>query len=827
MRKLSENTSRGVISHLARRSVSSSRRRNVFTVITIALSVSFLMVLGLFVLGVQTERIRQVSDMQHVLYMSLSREQAEQIAEEADVSYEMLLKNGSGIEVGSSILQPCYYEYELLKGQDEDMEITRIKEGAYPHQYGEVAVTEEGCRKMGYPVEIGATIQITGITGETENFVITGFLDGEWGNARVYPAAFSRDYAEQGPMLANVPYSAAVQLSGARSMSAEEFRNRVVEIGESHGIARRDINPNNAFEDTLSGNPGSLQNVLIMTGVGAGVLFVSVLVIYSVFYLSVIGRVRQFGQLRTLGMTRRQTEKMVAREGLILCGIGIPLGLAAGLVIGYAVRPGGWSWRNSLLLAGAVILLDLISVRISIRRPAKMASQVSPVEAAGYSGGSAEAANGKRRKKSRRGERSTGGTRKLKRNLSPGGLARISAGRNRRKQALTILSLGIGGILFMLAATYTVSVNEEEYSRTGEFVYGEFDIYLSSNAAEAAEHGYVSLQMENPLNEEFRRELLAVDGVKEVHAFQRREIKWEARNEAVDDFACMFDEEMFQEIQENYADKDSPLQDMTYEDLVKNRQIIVVEGGMKEVFGWELEPGETVQITWDTGTKLQTGEYTVAGLIDSGYYDENPLALWVNMPRELVQEMSGDLNLNDSFVVETEAEKTDQAGEEIRALVEERPSLSMDTLAEAMSRNERMFAVVYGGILGISLFIMGFSFLNLTNTLITNIVTRKQEFAMLESVGMEKKQLFRMVTLEGLLLSVGNAVITLAGGSLAGYAGVLVMRHFDADYMHYHFPGWFFLGYVVVLVILPLVVGRVVLHSFSRQGLTERLRIVD
>lgn len=400
-------------------------------------------------------------------------------------------------------------------------------------------------------------------------------------------------------------------------------------------------------------------------------------------------------------MTRRQTEKMVAREGLILCGIGIPLGLAAGLVIGYAVRPGGWSWRNSLLLAGAVILLDLISVRISIRRPAKMASQVSPVEAAGYSGGSAEAANGKRRKKSRRGERSTGNP-EAETESQPRRSGPYQCGQEPEKAGPDHPFPGNRRNPFMLAATYTVSVNEEEYSRTGEFVYGEFDIYLSSNAAEAAEHGYVSLQMENPLNEEFRQELLAVDGVKEVHAFQRREIKWEARNEAVDDFACMFEEEMFQEIQENYADKDSPLQDMTYEDLVKNRQIIVVEGGMKEVFGWELEPGETVQITWDTGTGLRTEEYTVAGLIDSGYYDENPLALWVNMPRELVQEMSGDLNLNDSFVVETEAEKTDQAGEEIRALVEERPSLSMDTLAEAMSRNERMFAVVYGGILGIS-----------------------------------------------------------------------------------------------------------------------------
>ena len=64
---------------------------------------------------------------------------------------------------------------------------------------------------------------------------------------------------------------------------------------------------------------------------------------------------------------------------------------------------------------------------------------------------------------------------------------------------LTTLSLGIGGVLYMLAAFYVTSTNLEGYARQGEYKYGEFLIGYSYNVAETTEYGEMQLQKEHPL----------------------------------------------------------------------------------------------------------------------------------------------------------------------------------------------------------------------------------------------------------------------------------------------------------------------------------------
>ena len=134
--------------------------------------------------------------------------------------------------------------------------------------------------------------------------------------------------------------------------------------------------------------------------------------------------------------------------------------------------------------------------------------------------------------------------------------------------------------------------------------------------------------------------------------------------------------------------------------------------------------------------------------------------------------------------------------------------------------------MLHGTMLGLSAFIILFSLLNLLNTLITNMVTRKQEFAMLQSIGMSEKQLYQMVQSEGILLAGGNVLLTLVGGTLGGIGMIEVMRHFEAEYMHYHFPLWY-LRKTVLLVVIPIIVSRVVFYFFKKETLVERIRNSD
>ena len=236
---------------------------------------------------------------------------------------------------------------------------------------------------------------------------------------------------------------------------------------------------------------------------------------------------------------------------------------------------------------------------------------------------------------------------------------------------------------------------------------------------------------------------------------------------------------------------------MDYAEMAQKKELIINKNDLvQELFGWEFVVGDKIEITFFNGTENVTEEFTVAGILPSDYEEPSPKWQWLILPEQSVKEIMGNINLTDLLSVSTEKEKEKAVGKAIRELVEENPLLAMETKSrrkETKWKNnstccmERCF--------GLSAFIILFSLLNLLNTLITNMVTRKQEFAMLQSIGMSEKQLYQMVQSEGILLAGGNVLLTLVGGTLGGIGMIEIMRHFEAEYMHYHFPLWYFLVY--------------------------------
>lgn len=110
------------------------------------------------------------------------------------------------------------------------------------------------------------------------------------------------------------------------------------------------------------------------------------------------------------------------------------------------------------------------------------------------------------------------------------------------------------------------------------------------------------------------------------------------------------------------------------------------------------------------------------------------------------------------------------------------------------------------------------------NTLITNIVTRKQELAMLESIGMAKGQIRKMLLSESLLLVFATVGVTLTIGTLCGYVLCKAVYNMGAFYMAFKFPTIFAAAYACVLIIVPLLITFVSMKSFSKEALVERLR---
>lgn len=204
--------------------------------------------------------------------------------------------------------------------------------------------------------------------------------------------------------------------------------------------------------------------MLIAVCIGLVVLFAGVVVIYSIFYISIINRIQYFGQLRTIGTTGKQIKRIVKREGTLLFCIGAPSGLAMGSIFAWILNSEGWSWINFLIWGALIILVEYIAVLYSISKPAKIASKVSPIEAYKTKGVLQKFKTPKH----------------LFRRITPFSMAKMNTSRNRKKFLMTSFSLAISGIIFMVGSTFLTSFNQEAYARNGIMEHGEVRIYFPS-----------------------------------------------------------------------------------------------------------------------------------------------------------------------------------------------------------------------------------------------------------------------------------------------------------------------------------------------------------
>lgn len=94
---------------------------------------------------------------------------------------------------------------------------------------------------------------------------------------------------------------------------------------------------------------------------------------------------------------------------------------------------------------------------------------------------------------------------------------------------------------------------------------------------------------------------------------------------------------------------------------------------------------------------------------------------------------------------------------------------------------------------------------------------------MLESIGMSKGQIRKMLLGESLLLVFVAVGVTMTIGTLLGYVLTHLLYNGGAFYISFKFPTVFALAYTVVLSAVPLLITVVSMHSFSKEALVERL----
>ena len=594
-------------------------------------------------------------------------------------------------------------------------------------------------------------------------------------------------------------FNVYVRVAGEEKLSGDDIAYKAKVVAEDIGINEYEVRINedyiNAMKPDMAVVGGAIAVIII-------VVLSSVLVIYSIFYVSIITKVQEYGKLRAIGATKKQIKSIILREGMVLATIAIPLGLLVGYFIGDVVikkmllmdkyNVGGFS----LPIIISVMIISYITVFISLLKPMKIASKVSPIEAMRYNGEDTS------KKKDREGYSEINIKRLTYANLS----------RNKKRTIITLASLGLSGILFITMATVMSSISAEELAKEG--IAGDFQISLDNftygEGDEPIPSDYNMIQENNPLGKEIRDMLINTSGVDEIII---RESTWTEHEtpsgEIQKGSISGFDEEELKHLEKNLVEGE-----VNYESLKNGEGVIYTFPSYAEENG--IKVGEKVNLTIYDGSKTFEKEFTVEAICYVGGAD-------FRVPNNVLDTMiTTDITSSIDILVSDNAKENIEAM--LKSIAEGNTFIELKTLDAEIKLYEDSLVLIKS--LGYSLVIIigVIGFMNLINTMITSLITRKRELGMLQAIGLSNKQLVRMLQIEGLFYTAGTLGITLTLGNVIGYIAYSAFKNSGASYASYNYPLTQTIILIVSVVLAQLLLTYVISSNFNKQSLVDRVR---
>ena len=279
---------------------------------TIVLASALLSAIVLYGFGVMQETQNRNQKTAQIMYHAISEQQGQELYKQEEIAWVGEFFNAFSEQVNHSTVNFTYANADMLTSQSMPYS------GDLPASENEIVVQESFLDSLGYSNELGQTIQIPFSDGTTHDFKLTGILDVKTGDIGRYTAIISKELVRQqygdGGMI-----DYYIGLKGAQNMSEEEATNYANTLAQQLKISDDNVIVRSTYFNLKDENHGS--DMLFYFLIGFVTFIGSGIVIYSIFYISVASSIRNYGQLRTIGTTKRQIKKMVYREGKLLAGI--------------------------------------------------------------------------------------------------------------------------------------------------------------------------------------------------------------------------------------------------------------------------------------------------------------------------------------------------------------------------------------------------------------------------------------------------------------------------------------------------------------------------
>ena len=836
---------RQILQTLTNRSFRQNRGRNVVAVLAVVLTT--MMFTALFTLAQSMGRnmtemyLRQSGTKAHAGTKQITDEQITQLAAHPDIVHF-----GKSIVLGTA-KNPCLAgrQVELRYGSDQYARdvFAYPTTGRMPEQRDEIALDTQVLARLDIALELGQSVTLEWENG-TDTFTLCGWWEG---NLSSYAdmAWVSEIYALEA--CESVPVPKDGQMLGMRMMGITFSDTKNIDA-KTQKVLRESGLTELSFQTNLAYTPEVQSSILMenlpMYGGMVLVFLAGYLMIYNVFQISVAADIQFYGKLKTLGTTNKQLKKVVYGQGNRLSAIGIPMGLVAGYVLGVLLVPVWIPMKemqvvvsaSPVIFAGSA-LFSYVTVLVSCMLPARMAGKVSPIEALRYTDSSVSCH--KKKKKSRNGAF-------LLR------MAWSNLWRSRKRTIVVLCSLTLGLVLMSYFYAKNASFDVEKYLM--DLTVADYQIDDATNDASSfydpagntisdtmlaeimglGESGGVeatgrlySRQEQMTLGEQTKRSLKAFYNEERLADFASYDPsfpEWKAGfDAAVGGEKCMY----------TIYGADGLVLDAAAD----NRYILdgafdaerFATGQYCLSIGPSMTPGDVIP-AHAVGEKLliEGREFEVMAALKPlrpmvAGRDSLAFDLPVILPADVFTKLWAGSNLRKFYF-----NVTDETMEDAQALLskyQQGAAAGMNVVSRrtmiAQYESQTRASAVMGYAVSIIIALVGV--LNFVNSMVTAIIARRREFALIQSVGMTKRQLRQMLAFEGLFYAGLTLLAAYTLGALSVGVFLRAMVTAADGYSTFHFTLFPLVCCTPVLIATALLIPYLCFRKLEHQSITERL----
>lgn len=856
---------RKVIRTLSYRTMREKKWKNLIAILAIALTsvlfTALFTVGGSMITTFEESTFRQVGSRAHGGYKYLSLEEYEQIKAAGgfrEISCDIVAGFAANPELNAIQTEVRWAEEQAAKWS-----YCFPEKGRMPEEKNECAASSRVLEALGVPLKVGEKVSLSIRTHDEagqektleEEFVLSGFwysndashaeefwISRTWLEANV-PLLHENYYelnTEGKHIYADGTVQAAVMFDSSFDLETQ-MQELTARAGFTEDEVRISVNWGYATSSV------DLITILLAICILGVIILSGYLIIYNIFYINVTTDIRYYGLLKTLGTTGRQLRRMVRGQALLLSAAGIPLGLLTGWFLGtgmlpalYAALETGGVRRVSVnpLIFILSALFSLLVVYLSCIRPCRLATRISPIEAVRY------VENIQYKKKEKKSAK-----------ISMARMAAANMGRNKRKTALVVVSLSLSMILLNGTWCLVKGFSFDRY--VAQYLLKDMQIsHFSTVNLATAERDYQAV------TSQIVEELEKMPGVESVQTVKNTYGTMKPAAGMLERYEEFYSSE---EMQNSYGFVTSQIADQVRETGEINTTNYELDQELLpylEVLEGELDTEKFLKggyailildhfsewVSGSVGEKIPVKGYRKAQEADDepteGPQKELEIMAVATLPYSLGTR-SWPLGSATLVICEKDFEELYQpegalhACLEIREGMEEQaaqaidewiaaqhPELNLttkDSLRKEFASECRMFSVV-GGMLSLILAMIGV--LNLINAMITGILSRKQEFAMMQAVGMTGKQLEIMLTMEGLWYGILTLAIAATIGNVISY-GLIYMLGKNMAFFEWRFHILPFVLSVPVLALLSVVIPVACYHALCKKSIIERLRLAE